>query len=169
MIQLSPRSLLITQHIIPPQHKMTVSVSGDHSDSDRITSEPEQRSPLEGDAKSDIAPPPRQSHRRHQPPNQYGTVIQAVTLLTQTVTVLDAGTLTMIGSNVTNGQCVMNGQYVIVDNRLCTSDSRLYAFIAVICQHLLPGLLVCTCFSAVPLYTLIGTMHQCWIFELLLS
>ena len=99
------------------------------------------------------------------------SVIQAITLLTQTVQCLMRGRITLImrGSNVTNGQCLMNGQYVIVDNRLCTSDSRLYAFIAVICQHLLPGLLVCTCFSAVPLYTLIGTMHQCWIFELLLS
>ena len=96
------------------------------------------------------------------------SVIQAITLLTQTVQCLMRGRITLImrGSNVTNGQCVMNGQYVIVDNRLCTSDSRLYAFIAVICQHRLQ---VCTCFSAVPLYALIGTMHQYWIFELLLS
>ena len=96
------------------------------------------------------------------------SVIQAVTLLTRTVQCLMRGRVTLImrGSNITNGQCVMNRQYVIVDNRLCTSDSRLYAFIAVICQHRLQ---VCTCFSAVPLYALIGTMHQYWIFELLLS
>jgi len=43
-------------------------------------------------AESDIALLPQQSHRRHQPPNQYGTVVSypnTVTLLTQIV--LDAG------------------------------------------------------------------------------
>ena len=73
---------------------MTVSVSGDHSDSDQITSEPEQHSPPEGDAESDIEPPPRQSHQRHQPPNRYGTVVSYPGYYSSDSdsTVLDAGT-----------------------------------------------------------------------------
>ena len=173
MIQLSPRSLLITQHIISPQHKMTLCQF-------KLITQTRTKSPqnqnnilLRREMLNQIL--------HHHLGNHTGdtslptdmaqlSVIQAVTLLTQTVQCLMQGRITLImrGSNVTNGQCVVNGQYVIACGQqviVCTSDSRLYTFIAVICQHLLPGLLVCTCFSTVPLYTLIGTMHQCWIFE----
>ena len=39
-------------------------VSVDHLDTDHITSEPEQHSPLEGDTEQDTAPPPLGSHQR---------------------------------------------------------------------------------------------------------
>ena len=81
-------------HNVTSSQNDSVSVSVDHSDSDHITSEPEQHSPPEGDAQSDIAPPPWQSHRRHQPPNQYGTAVSYPGCYSSDSdsTVLDAGT-----------------------------------------------------------------------------